>query len=107
MQLSCAQLNCTQPKPASYTEPTAGAANAESTAGAANTESTAGAANTGPTGSATYAESRGGAAYAGSRARASKMKFGLRNVSPLLPLTTEIDSVLLPVFRALAGMVKV
>ena len=31
---------------------------------------------------------------AGSRARASKMKLGLRNVSPLLPLTTEIDRVI-------------
>ena len=44
---------------------------------------------------------------AGSRARASKTKFGLRNVVPVLPLSTEIDSVFVPAVSALAGMLKV
>jgi hypothetical protein len=45
--------------------------------------------------------------YAGSRDRASYMKLGLRNPSPLLPLSTEMDSVLVPAFSAFAGIVKV
>ena len=49
----------------------------------------------------------GGRDQAGSIAIASKMKFGLRNVAPLLPLSTEIESVFVPTFSALAGTVKV
>lgn len=48
-----------------------------------------------------------GRSHARSRAMASNTNAGLRKVVPVLPLNTEIDSVLVPVCRALAGIASV